>query len=249
MAREGSLSCPVALFMMTLCGPVARGEYGPHLSRFVQRDPLERKSCYVYVDSSPSGHVDPSGLMIAWHPLREIPALEVPWDSPPCVWGTMTCCVGEGFRGDHVITFCPCDMDSDTCCRTREGSGYRSARMSKCADPSPRPPLACPSVPNGQGCPSDAPGSTVGDGWCREGYNPFHRWPGGNASTCYRGCSYGRTYGSQCCYDSMGCLIGDGASGSGTADSCGPSDNEDSAGNCLNPWPLVFRHIIWDVLP
>jgi RHS repeat-associated protein len=105
----------------------------------------------------------------------------------------------------------------------------------------------CDCVPNSQGCPLRAPGTGVGDGWCKEYfYNPYHRWPGGNAGSCYRG--LGANSGAQCCYSDSGCLIGDGDPGAGSADTFPPSATEDQDGDCNSDGDLV-GHFMFEMTP
>jgi RHS repeat-associated protein len=105
----------------------------------------------------------------------------------------------------------------------------------------------CDCVPNSQGCPLEAPGSATGDDWCKEYfYNPYHQWPGGDADSCYRGLN--ANSGDQCCYDKSGCLIGDDASGAGTADMFPPSSTEDKDGDC-NADGQTMGHFLFEMTP
>ncbi len=108
------------------------------------------------------------------------------------------------------------------------------------------PSASCPEVANAQGCPLSAPGWTAADGWCRDTVAPLVTHVG--ADSCYRG--YGDEYGSQCCYDEAGCLIGDDeGSMAGTPDIVGPASGELIDGTCdwfSRPWQ-VFLHWLFDV--
>ncbi|MEW6198698.1 MAG: RHS repeat-associated core domain-containing protein [Planctomycetota bacterium] len=132
-----------------------------------------------------------------------------------------------------------------TCIHYSLGSSNWDACMRGCSyGPTATSPGPCPQVPNAQNCPQQNPGSMPGDGWCIEDRNPFHMPP---AAGCARG--YGANSGKQCCYDGLGCLIGDGAPGAGTSDVVGPSTGEDRHGFCDLDLVHGAGHLICDMVP
>lgn len=194
----------------------ARGHCDVVAGRWTSRDPSRYSddlNAYLYLKSRPTVIADPSGRSI----IR---------DSVIVLYRRLRC-------------WSHCCVEFN--CLTIEGLGICTVLCAHIT-----PPLHCPptSDRNGQGCPNEDPGvgpKLTSDGWCREGWIPFHR----AAFHCYRG--YGMHGGKQCCYDARGCLIPDRAPGAGTADIVGPAVGEDNNGYCKNGVLRIIGHGIVDV--
>lgn len=105
--------------------------------------------------------------------------------------------------------------------------------------PPPTPPPG--TIP---GCPEHEPGSTEGDGWCKEGDHGYHC-----GLSCYRSYGTNTTGGQQCCYNKDGSLNSD-PKCMGSIDLCGTASRAGEWwGDCILRIENFRCHLRRDVDP